>query len=170
MTQPEYVPTALADRVREQEKLPAHKGWKATRPADAVVPGAPQGLRMGRPGPDQGYALRLARRFRDRIKLAPGEKMDDAVAGSLAVAMQRAALFGRAPVIYDVEHAFELWGFLGKPPAELADFRDSLFRGAGHNYFSQRDIVDAVPESTLRMTPAQVREQVLAGWSQLFNR
>ena len=80
MTQPEYVPTALADRVREQEKLPAHQGWTATRPADAVVPSAPTGPRLGRPGPDQGYALRLARRFRDRIKLVPGEHMADAMA------------------------------------------------------------------------------------------
>ena len=76
---------------------------------------------MGRQGPDQGYALLLARRFADRLELAPDEHAEDAVAGCMVVAMARASLFGRAPVIHDLDLAFTLWGYLGGAPPELVD-------------------------------------------------
>ncbi len=85
----------------------------------------------------------------------------------MAVALRRAALFGRAPVIYDLEMAFTLWGFLGDPPADLVEYRKSLFQAASHDYWAQRPIADAVAESTLRLTPVQVREQ-MSDWRSLF--
>ena len=109
----------------------------------------------------------LARRFADRLELAPGEHADDAVAGCMVVAMARASLFGRAPVIHDLELAFTLWGYLGGAPPELVAYRTPLFSGASHHYWDQRKIVDKVPESTLRMTPAQVRQK-LSDWRSLL--
>jgi hypothetical protein len=41
--------------------------------------------------------------------------------------------------------------------------RAPLFQAAAHHYRQQRRIVEAVPESTLRLTPDQVREQ-LTDW------
>ena len=58
---------------------------------------------MGSQGPDQGFALRLARAFRSRLRLGPGEHVADVVVGCVGVALKRAALFGRAPVADDLE-------------------------------------------------------------------
>ena len=167
MAQPEYVPISAGDRVRPAERLPAHGGWTQRRPAELKNPGAPTGSRFGSPGPDQGYGMALAERFADRLVLAPGEHAEDAVAGALAVALKRASLFGRAPVIYDLELAYTLWGCLGDAPGDLVDFRSSALKGASHDYWVQRDAVDRVEESTLRLTPAQVRS-ALADWRGLF--
>jgi len=166
MAAPENVPIRLADKARSATPIPPARAWKATRPAD-LVGRQPAGRHMGRQGPDQGYALLLARRFADRLELAPGEHDHDAVAGAMVVAMARASLFGRAPVIHDLELAFTLWGYLGGAPPELVAFRNPLFAGASHHYWDQRRIVDKVPESTLRMTPAQVRQK-LSDWRTLL--
>lgn len=167
MTQPEYVPLSRSDRVRASERLPAPDGWKAERPADFTVPAPPEGPGFGRPGPDQGFALKLARRFADKLQLAPGEHADDAVGGCLGVALKRASRYGRAPVIYDLEFAFTLWGFLGDAPADLIEFRRPLFAGADHHYWDKRDIADLVPDATLHLTPSAVRAQ-LGSWRSLI--
>src|SRR5207247_6324801 len=94
MAAPEYVPVSLNDLPRLTEPIPAAGHWKADRPAD-LKGRQPVGPKLGRPGPDQGYALRLARRFEDRLEVAPTEDRDDAVAGCLGVALKRASIFGR---------------------------------------------------------------------------
>lgn len=167
MTQPDYVPLAPADRVRPAERLPVPHSWKADRPADLHTPGAPTGRRFGSQGPDLGYGMKLARRFEDRLELAPGETTDDAVAGCFGVGTKRASIYGRAPVIFDFELAFTLWGFLGGAPAELVAYRMPMFQGAAHHYESQRAICDRVPDETLRLTPAQVAER-LGDWKSLL--
>ncbi len=166
MAAPEYVPVSLNELPRLKEPIPAPGSWKADRPAD-LQSGQPTGDKFGRPGPDQGYALTLARRFEDRLVLTDGEHPEDAVAGCLGVATKRCSLFGRAPVIYDLELAFTLWGYLGEAPADLVEFRRPLFEGARDHYWDQRRIADLVPEETLRLTPAQVRER-LSDWRSLL--
>ena len=167
MAQPEYVPISAGDRVRPAERLPAHGGWTQDRPGELRNPGAPTGTRFGSPGPDQGYGMALAERFRERLQLEPGEHAEDAEAGALAVALRRASLFGRAPVIYDLELAYTLWGYLGDAPGDLIGFRTGALKGASHDYWLQRDAVDRVADATLRMTPAQVRS-ALGNWRSLF--
>ena len=158
MAQPPFVPVELRDEPSMPEKLPPPGHWTATRPADLTA-GQPRGPKLGTPGPDAGYAMLLARRFEGRLAVTAGERADDAIAGCVAVALRRAPLFGRAPVIYDLEHAFTLWGFLGGAPDDLVAFRKRLFEGAADHYWAQRAIVDAVPDDTLHLTPAQVRER-----------
>lgn len=167
MAQPDYVPLSTADKVRAPERLPVPDAWRPDRPAELRGNTHPVGDRLGTPGPDQGYALKLARQFDGRLVLATGEHHEDAVAGCVAVAMKRAALFGRAPVIYDLDLAFTLWGFTDGAPADLVAFRSPLFQAAAHHYWDQRGIVDRVPEETLRLTPAQVRER-LSSWRELI--
>jgi hypothetical protein len=169
MAQPEHVPVAAADRVRPTERLPAPDRWVPDRPADMHGNEVQKGKRFGSPGPDQGYALKLARSFVSggRLRLADGEQADDAVAGCLGVALRRASLFGRAPVVFDLELAFGLWGFLDDGPKELVEFRKPLFQSASHHYWDQRGIADYVPESTLRMQPADVRGR-LGEWRSLL--
>src|SRR4051794_34442092 len=73
--------------------------WTAVRPAEAVENGQPEGGPFGFQGPDQGYALKLANSFHGKLHLTAGEHEEDAIAGCLMVAMRRASLFGRAPMM-----------------------------------------------------------------------
>jgi hypothetical protein len=168
VTQPDYVPIVAADRVRPVERLPPAEPWRPDRPADLREPGMPRGPRLGNQGPDLGYGIKLARTFVDRIVVTEGETVDDAVTGCFAVGAKRASLFGRAPVIYDFDLAYTLWGVLGGAPADLVAFRKPLFTGASHHYEQQREIADRVPEETLRLTPADVRSR-LSDWRSLID-
>ncbi|MBA3654454.1 MAG: hypothetical protein H0W70_09705 [Actinobacteria bacterium] len=167
MAQPEFVPIVPGDRVRGAERLPVPDHWRADRPAETDRTFMPAGPGLGTVGPDQGFALRLARRFEDRLELTSAEHVEDATAGCVAVAMKRAALFGRAPMIYDLEHAFTLWGFLGGAPVELVELRAAAFQGAGHDYWIRRAIADQVPVETLALSPATVHER-LPVWRSLL--
>lgn len=167
MAQPDYVPLSTTDKVRAPERLPVPKAWRPDRPAELKGNTHPTGPRLGTPGPDQGYALKLARQFEGRLKLGPAEHAADAVEGCVSVATRRAALYGRAPVVYDLELAFTLWGFLDEEPADLVAFRTPLFQAAAHDYGRRRDIVDRVPDETLRLTPAAVGAR-LESWRDLL--
>ena len=134
MAQPEYVPVIPRNRVRVSERLPTPEGWVADRVAEVRQRGAqPSGRQLGVAGPDQGYALKLARRLQDRIVLGPTDHLDDVVAGCVGVALRRAARYGRAPVLSDVELGLAVWGFLGEAPGDLVEFRRPLFESAAHH-------------------------------------
>jgi hypothetical protein len=166
VAQPDYVPISAEERVREVERLPVARPWYQQRPAE-LRGRAPRGGMLGNPGPDAGYGMKLARQLADRIQLRPGESAGDAVVGCFAVGQSRAALLGRAPVVYDMELAYTLWGFFGGAPDELIAFRGPVFRGAAHHYENQRAIVDRVPESTLLLKPAEVQAR-LGEWRTLL--
>ena len=107
-------------------------GWRADRPGEAADGPLPAGEGFGHQGPDQGYALRLAKRFVPRLALQEGEAAKDVVAGCVTVAMKRASLFGRAPVAADLQVAFDQWGYLDDgAPIEVVASRRELFAGAG---------------------------------------
>ena len=159
MAAPDYVPneTAVADRYYvSPPRRP--QPWVADRPGE-LTEGQPVGAGLGVPGPDQGYALRLARRFEDRLVLGSGEHMEDVVAGCVGVALRRAASFGRAPVAVDLEVAFRVFGFLPPAPDEsLMAWRQELFAGVSHphHYAEARHLAGVVPEAVLRMSPSEV--------------
>jgi len=167
VAQPEYVPVLPSERVRRSDRLPPAVEWRADRPADHQGPGRRGGAHLGTTGPDLGYGLKLARRFTDRLDLTEGISADDATAGCFAVGTKRSAIFGRAPMIYDFELAFTLWGFLGGAPADLVEARRPLFNACSHHYWDQRAIADAVPEATLRLAPKDVALR-LPSWRSLL--
>ncbi len=168
MAQPEYVPVTDRDRVRVTERLPTPASWVPDRPGEVRQQGAqPAGPRFGVAGPDQGYALKLAHQLVPRLAVPPDESVEDAIAGCVGVAMKRAAGYGRAPVMPDVELAFTLWGWTDGAPADLVAFRKPLFAAAAHHYDARRGIVDRVPDATLRLTPAEVRERLSREWRTL---
>jgi hypothetical protein len=114
--------------------------------------------------------LLLANRLSNRLHLVGGLVTADAIRGCLNIALRRASLYGRAPVIHDLTIAFTMWGFFdANPPADLVTTRADLFKGVGnvHHYAEGRSIVDMVPEATLRMTPAQVTSAYPANWRTL---
>ena len=171
MAAPDYVPneTSVADRHYVSPPW-RPQPWLADRPGE-LTEGQPMGAGLGVPGPDQGYALRLARRFEPQLLLAPGEHVADAIAGCVGVALKRAALFGRAPVAADLEVAFRVFGFL--PPAPdgvLVAWRKELFAGVSHphHYAEARHLVDLVPEAALRMPPSEVEAACLNNRAELL--
>ena len=174
MAAPKYSPVRPLDDPRSYAS-PDHvpDPWTGGRPAD-VDGRQPSGARLGFQGPDQGYALTLAALVRPDVQTQAGESVDDAVSGCTAIALRRASLYGRAPVIHDLRIGFTIWGFLDpSPPADLVALRRPLFEGVAnslHHYDERRSLVDSVPEATLRMTPDQVRSSYPGSWSALLGR
>lgn len=173
MAAPEYVPTDQLARLRAYRSNPRRpEPWRADRPGE-IEGEQPRGDRFGAPGPDLGYALKIAPTFHDRLHLAEGEDEHDVVGGCVAVAMKRSSLFGRAPVVHDLTVAFTVWGYLdADPPADLVELRRRCFEGVGHaahHYVELRELVDMVPDDTLRLTPAQVAEAHRADWRTLLD-
>jgi hypothetical protein len=160
VTQPSFVPIVEADQVRPSYRLNVPRIWTQSRPSEVRGTSQPEGRLLGKPGPDQGFALKLARRFEARLVLTEGDSTEDAIAGCTGVAMRRCAHFGRAPAVYDLEFAFTLWGFLGGAPADLVEARSPLFRSAAHHYLAQRAIADSVQDEALRLTPDAVADRI----------
>ena len=162
MSQPQNVPQSPVSSDHYQSPPRRDRTWTANRPGDVFAQGQPEGQLLGSQGPDQGYALKLARTFDDKLTLTTGEHRDDVVAGCVAVALKRASAFGRAPTIHDLRCAFSLFGFLdANADPELVELRKDLFEEVAHphHYAERRAIVDAVPVEVLRRPHAKVLEE-----------
>lgn len=171
MAAPKFTPVSPTDHPRHYES-PDHvpEAWMPERPGD-IDGFQPIGPQLGYPGPDQGFALRVANRLRPTLKLQ-GENVDDVIRGCLGVATRRASMFSRAPMIHDVTIAFTIWGFLDpEPPSDLVALRRRMFEGLRlvvHHYTEARAVADLPPDSTLRMTPAEVAAAYPAHWRELL--
>ena len=66
------------------------------------------------------------------------------------VAGKRAASYGRAPVMPDVDVAIQLLGYDGTASEDFVGARSRLVQEAGHSYPRRRAIVDAVSDEILR--------------------
>ncbi len=171
MAAPKFAPVPAVEAVRTYESpdsVPA--SWSPDRPGE-IQGRQPSGSQLGYQGPDQGYALTLAERLRPTLQVPAGESANDAVRGCLNIALRRASLFGRAPVVHDLTIAFTIWGWLDpKPSAALVACRRELFEGVAHtaqHYTEGRHIADLVPEATLRLTPQQAAHSYPDNWRQL---
>jgi hypothetical protein len=163
MTQPTFVPISEADQVRPARHLRVPGAWTTSRPAELTTPRALRGRGVGTPGPDAGFALRLARRAAHDLKLTAGENEEDVQLGCALIAARRAALFGRAPSIYDVQLALALWGFSIDATAEQRAARRQAFAGVSHDYVVQRALVDTIPDESLRLSPSEATARVESG-------
>ena len=169
MGAPEFVPTKPGEDFRVYGSPPRRPdSWRADRPADfADSHRQPTGPRLGSPGPDQGYALKLATLIEPELVLTEGEHAAGALAGIVAVGLKRASVLGRAPVIHDLRIAATLFGFLdAQADPALVRLRRELFEEVQHfhHYVELREIADLVPEDVLRQTPDQVRSRYDADW------
>lgn len=170
MAAPKFAPPPVIDEARAYASPPVvPEAWTPDRPAD-LAGFQPSGPQLGYQGPDQGFALKIANGFRDRLRLQPGEHAADAIRGCLGIALRRASLFSRAPVVHDLTIAFTIWGYLdADAPKELLAERAHRFEGLGHghHYGDARELADMVPEATLRMTPQQVQAAYPGRWREL---
>ncbi|MDH3706321.1 MAG: hypothetical protein OES57_09655 [Acidimicrobiia bacterium] len=169
MAAPQFVPNSTRRSDKAYVSPPRRAGsWTAARPGDVVGEGSqPRGEALGNQGPDQGYALTLARRELTKARLAENEHADDVVEGVAGLATRRASLFGRAPMIHDVRLAFEVYGLYEDPGPELAEWRRRAFAGLGHgpaHYLEARALAEAVPEPVVRGTPDAAAEARRVDW------
>lgn len=170
MAAPRFAPSGARDDKFYSSPDVVPDAWDPNRPG--IVDGLqPIGERMGAMGPDQGYALTIAHKLAPKLKLADGERLDDAIRGCVLIALRRASLFSRAPVVHDLHVAFTIWGYYDEtPPEALLTRRADLFEGVGNvnqHYAAGRKIADLVPESTLRLTPAAAAAEYPAEWRAL---
>jgi len=68
--------------------------------------------------------------------------------------MRRAALFGRAPVMRDVEFGMQILGYRGDADPDFVTWRARTVRGTHHGYYERRSLVDAIPVDVLRLVPS----------------
>ncbi len=168
---PNYIP--IPDAGPKYYESPPRRGesWRAERPGD-IPDGLPSGNGLGNQGPDQGYALKLVKSFEDKVTLRAGERWEDAAAGCVLVALKRASLFGRAPVVHDLDIAFRIFGYLDDPaPDQLVELRAEAFDRVDnpHHYLEARRITDSVADDVLRKTPAQVEAAYERDWESLID-
>ena len=168
-----YVPADPDARPRQQQNLPPGVAlppspqWIADRPGD-LGPRQPEGNLLGDPGPNVGYAYTLAQRAKDRLRLGPHEHDHDVVAVLAEIAGRRAASYGRAPVMTDVDRAIALLGYDGTASPDFVEARTLMTQEAGHSYPKRRALVDAVPEDLLR--PVDLKSGVDSWRAQLVTK
>lgn len=161
-----YVAPELDELPRQTQNVapgvhvPPAEAWTADRPGDEVAYGQPRGMLLGSPGPNIGYALTLVQRVRDRLALAPGEHVDDAASVVGELGMRRAASYGRAPVMPDLECAMLIFGYQGGCPADFAAWRARVVEGAHHDYPRRRALCDGVAIDELRLAPRALAPRV----------
>lgn len=156
-----FVAPLRGDKPRQRQNLapgvdyPPADSWEATRAGDLRA-GRPEGPLFGRPGPNVGFAMKLAHRHADQMCLLDHEDIADATAVVAEIAMARAALFGRAPTLHDIRHACVLMGYDTTPTDDSFGWRLLAVGGARHEWTLRRRIVSAVPEGLLRLGPGDV--------------
>ena len=170
MAAPQFVPSSPTHRPRTYQSPPRRQGaWNLHRPGELATgqPDADAG-RMGAPGPDQGYVIKLLPVLRSKLELVIGEQLAAVERGAVAVALKRAALFGRGPMAEDLEVAYTVWGYLDpQAPADLVDDRRTRVEGVHHtaaHYPELRAVADAVPDSVLARSLPEVEAGYRSDW------
>ena len=136
-----FVPSELGDRPRQQQNLPPGlalppaRDWRADRPGDLGRARPPE-RRAARPARVRTSATRTRSRRGRRTGSAssPHEHADDVDRGVAEIAGKRAAPFGRAPVIGDIDVAIALLGYDGTADDAFVELRARLVHDAAHDY------------------------------------
>jgi hypothetical protein len=171
MAAQKFAPISATQMPRSYES-PSHipAPWSPGRPGE-IDGKQPRGASLGNQGPDQGYILTLARIARNKIKVQAGESVDDAIRGSIGIALRRSSMYGRAPVMHDLTFALTIWGWLvDDVPADLLARRKELFSGVAdtaHSYYEVREITGLVPETTYQLSIDQLTAITPMSWRAL---
>ena len=165
MGAPQHVPTDPTAPRHYQAPHRRPGGWTADRPGE-IGGGQPTTARLGRQGPDQGYALRLARVLAGELELTGHDTQVDVIAGCVAVGLKRASLFGRAPIMDDLRAAAVVWGFDRPADDELVAERTRRFAeiANNHHYEERRAVADVVPDEVLTLDLDEIRRRAGDDW------
>lgn len=159
VSQPKFVSSPNHEKALGMVELPAARQWSNPRSGKITSSDANESL-MGSAGPSGGFALKLVHEQLAKMVMSDDEEAADIAIGLGVLVSKRASIFGRSPIIFDV-HFFEvLFGLDGTQDQSLIEFRKMFFRGAAHSYLVQRQLADAVPESTLRLSQGALEAQI----------
>jgi|ERR1019366_1695605 hypothetical protein len=145
MTQPTFSPVSRSGEVRPT--VPTSTPEIGRTKKLGLLRHAPTTAGSGTNAPGEGFAMTLAERECADLHV-DGVDHHDLVVGIALVAAKRASLAGRAPTVYDVRAALDLFGLRTHESGTRADFA-----GIGHSYAAQRRFVDAVTEEQLFPQP-----------------
>jgi hypothetical protein len=148
VTQPTFVPVADSAAVRPTVRTAVPEVGRTKKAGLLGAPTVSGGASQGAPGPDGGYALRLAEEILSEAHV-DDVGHHDLVTGVAMLAAKRAALAGRGPSKGDVEVACDLFQLRTHADDDVAADRRRRFSGIGHSYFEQRRFVDDVPVEAL---------------------
>ncbi len=135
--------------------------WTPDRPGDVAGTGVPWGGAFGTPGPDAGYAIKLAA-GRDLI-LAENEQRADANLAVAAVAAARASLASRGPTKIDLDAAIVILGYDSE--SDFGAIRAAAIAGAAHHPQRIRRLVAGIPMDVVEDTADDLRRRVDSGES-----
>jgi hypothetical protein len=149
------------------EPAPARR-WTASRPGDLHTPGdVPWGAGFGTPGPDTGYALKLAGQA--AFELEPGEDRHNVESVLVLIMSARASLFGKAPSTDDLSFALLLVGLGSEDPVPeagitaLAANRKYWAPRVSHGSAAARRLVSKLSPELLRMSVSDLRHRLALG-------
>lgn len=171
MAAPDFVPQTPAQLdsfYSSPEHQPDH--WSPERPGE-LVGDQPMGGEYGFQGPDQGFALKVAKAVRPEVNLVVGENLEDIEFGVVLLATRRASLFGRGPTVHDLRIGYHIFGFLSEtPPPELVAIRGKVFEGLAnsHHYFECREMLSLVSDDVLRQGLDEVMSVEANSWRTLL--
>jgi hypothetical protein len=171
MAAPRYVPPPVQQAKYYQSTTKKKHSSGVDRPAEVYKRNGDE-AGTGNPGPDQGYALRLVKEFKDKVFLFQGEHWQDASEVAVITALKRASIFGRAPCIHDIEAGLWIWGYLdSNPEDQLIEIRKGNFGhiGSGHNYLKRRYVSDAVSSLGLKRSIDQIRTDYEKDWRTMID-
>jgi hypothetical protein len=134
------IPLGFEDLPRPTPKPAAPRRWSPTRPGEVGSPDEmPWGGSFGTPGPDIGFAIRIAR---TRGIPGPEKRRADAEAAIVAVMAARASAVGRAPTSPDFDVAVGLLGL-------ESDAGFAVLDGIAHDSKRLRSLVADIPRDAL---------------------
>lgn len=140
MGQEPNIPIGFEDLPRPTPKPSPPQRWSPTRPGEVTSPDdMPWGGSFGTPGPDIGFAIRIA-----RTRGLPGDpdRAADVEAAVVAVMAARASAVGRAPTNPDFDVALRLLGLDSESGLAALD-------GIAHDRSRLRRLVAAIPRDQL---------------------
>lgn len=141
------------ERPRTTLQPPPARRWRPDiKPGIPTSPGqVPEGGRFGRYTPDGGYGLRLV----NSIELPDDDS--DLRAVLAALTMARAGIWGRAPIMEDVEVALALCGYGFDAPAEVIERRGRWIEATSHDVRPGQTAVAEVGRHLISLKPEEVR-------------
>jgi hypothetical protein len=151
MAQPSFSPVTIKDKVGHYHPLENPERMSFSRPAELRGQNpSPIPALSGNPGPDQGYALKLANELINQLNIKTEQNVADVKYALVIFALKRASLFGRAPVKKDLECGAFLLGYLSEDlEPDFIKKRSELIKGLAHNYEYQRRFASLLTEEIL---------------------
>ena len=161
MAQQPNIELRSSDRPRSEGNPDPERRWVPDRPGEFTGSGVPWGGAFGTPGPDAGFALKLAA-GRDLI-LAENEHRADANTAVAAVAAARASLARRGPTKVDLDAAIVILGY-DTESAFGAD-RAAAIAGSAHHPQRIRRLLAGIPIDVIEYNADGLRERAASGES-----